>query len=578
MKTPLEQLNQIIEQSQTEIENIKNDYETQKDNFFKNYDVFSSLNKELIQECAQHERELIDFSIKKKSLNNLVEEQKLENALNLKLLEKVNNQKEIFDKFKNLNNFGKKFNDTTNQKIDVIKTKSSTLFKQFELCINNLLIFYKKSFLLPINQIENQEKEIVDINEFDNLLKTNIKKIDAQTYQIDFDKYNLKVLEKKDYDQNPVKVGKKPKNNSSKNIKSEITNEEKDLLEEEDIFYIVKKMYNFKLIDQNKYELKIEKEKLKLKEIIDKLTRYSRERKNIIDLEANNWTLLENNKINDEINTKADKKQTSIIENIDEIEKLDEIEKNIKKEKYNKKNIKSNKKENNELVFTINNKNFEEINNMTNYNNDLNLKNKKNVITKEDINYLCKSMSNKEYRDYFLTKINNFRATGSFNMPLDIFNYIVLIFKEISKYLYVKTKKEYKIDMYTSRLIIILSQTFFCMKDNKKVYIQNEIKNEKVYHSIDFWYNLIKKNIEKEEKKIIENSKVNLEEENEISRIKRQNNIALAQMVPYITGMKGFDVGIDNIKKLVNSFMDEYKISEENKQVIYNCIEDPELI
>ena len=75
------------------------------------------------------------------------------------------------------------------------------LFKQFELSINNLLIFYKKSFLLPINQIASQEKEIVDINEFDNLLKNNIKEVDAQTYQLNFDKYNLKVLQKKDYDQ-----------------------------------------------------------------------------------------------------------------------------------------------------------------------------------------------------------------------------------------------------------------------------------------------------------------------------------------------------------------------------------------
>ena len=49
-------------------------------------------------------------------------------------------------------------------------------------------------------------------------------------------------------------------------------------------------------------------------------------------------------------------------------------------------------------------------------------------------------------------------------------------------------------------------------------------------------------------------------------------------MIPYITGMRGFDVGLDNIKKVVNSFIDEYKISEENKQIIYKCIEDPELI
>jgi len=584
IQTPLDQLNQIIEQSQTEIENIENDYQIQKETFFKKYYIFSSLNKELIQECAEQERELINFSIKKKSLNNEKEEQNLENNINLNLLDKVNDQKAKFDKFKNLNNFGKIFNDNTNQKINQIKAKSSALFKQFDFCINNLLIFYKKSFLLPINQISSQEKEILDINEFDNLLKRNIKEIDAQTYEIKFDKYNLKVLQKIDYDQAPAKVVKKSKNNSSKNLNSELTSEEKDLLEEEDIFYIVKKMYNFKLIDQSNYVIKIEKEKLKLKEKIDKLTRYAIERRNSIDLKIKNWTLLENDN-NNNINTKEER-HSSIIENIEEIEKIDKIENDINNnniintKENNKKKMHNSKQKANEdnLIITINNVNIEELNDMANYNNEMNLNNKKKAISKEDINYLCKSMSNREYREYFLTKINNFRALGAFNMPLDIFNYVVQIFKEISKYLFIKEKNEDKIDMYVSRLIIILSQTFFCMKNNKKIYIQNEIKNEKVYHSIDFWHDLIKNNIEREEKKVIENSKIILEEENEINKTKRKNNVALAQMIPYITGMKGFDVGIDNIKKITDSFIDEYKISEDNRQTIYKCIEDPEYI
>ena len=587
IQTPLNQLHQIIDQSQAEIESIKNDYEAQKETFFKKYYIFCSLNKELMQECAEQERELINFSIKKKSLNNKEEEQNLENNINLKLLEKVNDQKAMFDKFKNLNNFGKIFNDTTNQKINQIKEKSSTLFKQFELCINNLLIFFKKSFLLPINQIISQEKEIVDINELDNLLKSNIKEIDEQTYQLNFDKYNLKVLQKIDYNQEPEKVEKKGKNNSSKNINFELKSGERELLQEEDIFYIVKKMYNFKLIDQSNYVIKIEKEKLKLKEKIDKLTRYASERRIAMDLKEKNWTFLENNNINNDINNKEDIKHTSIIENIDEIEKIDKIENDInnnknQKDKNNKKKRKSNKKEKNEenedLIFTINNINMKEMNDMANYNNELNLNNKKKAITKEDINYLCKSMSKKEYREYFLNKINYFRANGAFNMPLDIFNYVVQIFKEISKYFYIKEKNEYKIDLFISRLAIILSQTFFCIKNNKKVYIQNEIKSEKVFHSIDFWHYLIKKNIEREEQKVIENGKINIEEENELNRNKRKNNVALAQMIPYITGMKGFDVGLDNIKKVANSFIDEYKITEENKQIIYKCIEDPELI
>lgn len=84
--------------------------------------------------------------------------------------------------------------------------------------------------------------------------------------------------------------------------------------------------------------------------------------------------------------------------------------------------------------------------------------------------------------------------------------------------------------------------------------------------------------MKEKKKKVIENSKIILEEENELNRNKRQNNVTIAQMIPYLTGMKGFDVGLDNIKKVANSFIDEYKITEENKQIIYKCIEDPELI
>ena len=121
------------------------------------------------------EKKLIEYSIRKKSMNDQDSEIEtdLENETNLKIIDIKKNQKIILEKFKNLGNFGKIFNDITNEKTNLLKINTSNLFQTFEKCINYLLIFYKKSFLIPINQITNQEKEFSDKNVFDDLLKIN---------------------------------------------------------------------------------------------------------------------------------------------------------------------------------------------------------------------------------------------------------------------------------------------------------------------------------------------------------------------------------------------------------------------
>ena len=55
---------------------------------------------------------------------------------------------------------------------------------------------------------------------------------------------------------------------------------------------------------------------------------------------------------------------------------------------------------------------------------DLN-KNKVEEPNDEDFNYICKLMKKKEYRDYLLTKLNNYRAEGSLEMPENVYNYFI---------------------------------------------------------------------------------------------------------------------------------------------------------
>ena len=558
--TSLEQLKQNIDESQIEINNIKNNYFREKQTFFQKFSEFDELNKKLRMEYVEGERQLIEYSLKKKSLKNEKEkEENFLNDINLKIIDKVKNEKNILKKYKSFNNFGKNFNDSTKQKINEIKSKTSILFQKFEMCLNNILNFYKKSFLIPINQIINQEKEINDKNEFDNLLKNNIKEINEQIYNINFDEYKIKILDDNEVSKDEVYEERKIINDTLKDFSFELTEEQKEMLEEDDIYFIMKKMKNFKHVNKYKYDLNIEEEKLNLKHRIDKLTTYANKRKKTYDFSANNSKILE------EMDRDKNIKSNNII-NINKIN-------SIKNKKQNENNI-NNVNENN-----INNnlENKIEKNNIENNINDL-----IEPATQEDVNYICKEMNIKEYRLYFLSKINNFRAKGAFNIPLKTFNFLVQIFKEISKYLIVDNNKEddkeINIDMDTAKLMIILSQTFYCMKGDKKVYIQNDLNTEKVFHSIEFWSKIIKINIEKEILNCMKNDKFIGKKDNEEDIIKRRNTIAFAQIIPQLSGMKGFGLNIEEMKKVVIPLLDEFNVSQENKEIILNTIDSPNLI
>ena len=187
-------------------------------------------------------------------------------------------------------------------------------------------------------------------------------------------------------------------------------------------------------------------------------------------------------------------------------------------------------------------------------------------------------MNKKVYRKYFLMQINNFRTLGVFKIPLEIFNYIKQIFLEISKYLIIEKNDENNkiiIDAEIGKIIIILSQTFYYMtNDGQKDYIQNEIKNEKIFHMKEFWTQVIKTYIEIEFKTVEENVKMYNNKETDETIKNRRNNIAFAQMVPYVGGMAGFGLNKDEIKNITLPLIDEYEISNENKDIIFGLIEN----
>ena len=200
---------------------------------------------------------------------------------------------------------------------------------------------------------------------------------------------------------------------------------------------------------------------------------------------------------------------------------------------------------------------------------DLN-KNKVEEPNDEDFNYICKLMKKKEYRDYLLTKLNNYRAEGSLEMPENVYNYFVKIFLEIMKYL-VKEKekdsvKELNIDYTATRYIFILSQTFYYKKDKEKIYLQNGIKNQKIFQSDEFWIKLLEYNIKQEMDKLASKSQKKFDEK------EKGKEICIMQILPYLSGFDGFGVSKEAMDKITNFFIKKYELNEESQKLIFEAI------
>ena len=222
-----------------------------------------------------------------------------------------------------------------------------------------------------------------------------------------------------------------------------------------------------------------------------------------------------------------------------------------------------------------------ETNKIENKNNEIQSEdssnNEKNEVTNEEIDYLCKEMEYEEYRKYFLIKINNFRAKGYLDMPNKIFNYLSKIFSEIAKHLISNEENNennfFIKDFICSRLVIILSQTFYTTKNEKKIFLSEEIKKEKVFQTLEFWKELINEMIIRECNNVFESKKeLNIiDDENRAKKIK--DEIYFAQIIPFIGSMTGFGISKEEIKNIMLFFIKEFGISEKNSKIILDTLD-----
>ena len=507
-------LTQNLEQTKNKINEIKNNYSTEKQNFFQKYSEFDELNKKLNMKYYEQEKGLVEFLLKKKPAKMDATD---ENNINLKIYNAKIMQKEIISQFKNLGNFGKSFNDSYNKTLTEIKEIVSEFFKTFETLINHILILYKKSFIFPITELTSDNK-IMDLKEkeFNEIINNIIKNIEPEFSDIYFDEYKIKVL-------NQNIDNESDEDENTKNLINLIKNSHIEI-DGKDIFFIVKKMYNFSYVDKKEYILDKEKEKLNLDEKLEKLFKYSKF-----------------NNDNNESNVSYE-----VNKNNDNNDKKDIINSNLQIEKNGDNLVQE------DIII-------------------------KNGPNKADVDYICKLMNQKVFRNHILLKLNKHRATGHLGMSELVYNYFVQILLAITKYLVEEKQtengKELIIDYDATRFTFILSQTFYCVKNGKKFYFQHGIKNEKIFHSVEFWIKLLQHNIKEETEKFFRKS---IKKFSEKETKDKESEICLMQILPYITGLNGFEIGKDKIKEIVNFFINEYHIKDEDKKIILNSLENKE--
>ena len=501
LENQMNSLYQNIEKTKVKINEIKNNYSIDKQTFLQKYSEYDAINKKLYNKYFEQEKYILDFTLKNKPQITKEKETELIN----KLFDPLKNEKELKTKFKKLENFGKIFNDSYEKNSKELKEIVKMFYNQFETLITHIFIFYGKSFLIQIkdfttdkNNMKTKEKD------FDEKLNHSMKKIEAKSYEFNLDDYKVKTIKINSMNENNITEGDKILINMVKNSHKKI--------DEKDIFFIVKKMYNFQNINKTEYIIDIEKEKLNLNERLNKLFNFAY----MSNIKKNS------DKINDiNSNSNSENKGATFEEN------------------------------------TINKKESEP--------------------TQEDLDYICKLMNRKEYRDFLLTKLNNYRAVGSLIMPENIYNYFVQIFLEIIKYIIdekqTDTGNGSNIDYITARYIFILSQTFYYKKDGKKIYLQNGLRNQKIFQSAEFWINLLQNNMKMELEKLSKNREKPMME----SDIQEKGNeICLMQILPYLSGFTGFGMSKEEINRISDFFIKEYKLNEEAQKIIFESIQNYE--
>ena len=191
---------------------------------------------------------------------------------------------------------------------------------------------------------------------------------------------------------------------------------------------------------------------------------------------------------------------------------------------------------------------------------------KPNPIKDEEITLLISLLNKPIYRFDFLKIFNLFRAQGMCEMPKREFEITKKIF------LFIADKINEETDVLSSKLILILSQTFYIKENDQKIYIFKYLQNHEMFTNLVVWEKYLTEMIEAD----LNRSKIEKKEgdNDDPKKIAIINNVLLAHMMTFCHNMIEFGMKEENIKKIIEPMMNKYKITEDAIEQINDLIKN----
>jgi hypothetical protein len=182
-----------------------------------------------------------------------------------------------------------------------------------------------------------------------------------------------------------------------------------------------------------------------------------------------------------------------------------------------------------------------------------------------------------EYIDFLFTKdiyllkflecLNNYRATGRYEISNELFEIIKRTFDKAADYLIDNTNK----DIYN--LLIILSQTFYIQKNNEKYFLQKELKKKEFFRSVKFWsehlQEIIDEEIENFGKDIIKNKLIISDEKKQ----KKIEELLFTKIISLVASLNGFELEKEKVDEIVLPIIKKYNLSDEVKESILSLVD-----
>ena len=274
----MENFKNLLEQTKKEINILKDKYLDIKQNFFQSIKAYQKENTKLLSEYSKLENNITQFAFLKNNedifKNNKItlniDIQTSENDLNIKVMDMKGKEKEFLKKDIDKKNFFLNYEKGSKECIKEIKHNILTIIESFQLSTYKFLSYFENSYNLNYKDLSPAIKNIQEMKieeVYKELFKKYIKEINDNIMLSSYEKYkpnkyNIQVLKNKSI--NPKLFDKI----------IQIGNEFKEYffdLKENDIYFIVKKMYNFDLVNKDNYDINKENKKVFINNAINEL-------------------------------------------------------------------------------------------------------------------------------------------------------------------------------------------------------------------------------------------------------------------------------------------------------------------